>query len=187
VFAAQFTSRLVLLLLIAAILSVFLGERIEAAVILAIIAINALLGFVQEYRAERALVALRTLITHWARVRRDGANRQIPATELVPGDLVLLEIGDRVPADLELVRTDELTLDESIITGESLPVEKSAGGGTAFMSTIVSAGSGEGVVTATGRATVVGRTATVLEHAPPETDFRKSIGHSARCCSGSRC
>lgn len=171
--AAQFTSRLVLLLLIAAILSLFLGERIEAAVILAIISVNALLGFVQEYRAERALVALRTLITQSARVRRDGVRRLIPATQLVPGDLVLLEIGDRVPADLELVHTEQLTLDESIITGESLPVEKAAG--AAFMSTIVGGGSGEGVVTATGRATMLGRTATVLDQAPPETDFQKSI------------
>lgn len=170
---AQFTNRLVLLLVIAAILSLFLGERIEAVVILAIIAVNALLGFAQEYRAERALVALRALVTHTARVRRDGVTRQIPAAELVPGDRVLLEIGDRVPADLELAQCDELTVDESTITGESLPVEKSTG--AAFMGTIVASGVGEGVVTATGRATVMGRTAAVLEHAPPETDFQKNI------------
>ena len=170
---AQFTNRLVLLLLIAALLALFLGERIEAAVILAIIAVNAVLGFAQEYRAERALVALRTLITHSARVRRDGVTSRIAATELVPGDVVLLEIGDRVPADLELVHTDQLSLDESIITGESFPVEKDKG--PAFMSTIVSGGSAQCVVTATGRATTVGRTARVLEQTPPETDFQKNI------------
>jgi Mg2+-importing ATPase len=171
--AAQFTNRLVLLLVFAAILSLFLGERIEAAVILAIIGVNALLGFAQEYRAERALVALRGLVTHTARVRRDGVTQQIPAAELVPGDRVLLEIGDRVPADLELEHCDELTLDESTISGESLPVEKPTG--AAFMGTIVAGGCGEGVVTATGRATVMGRTAAVLEHEPPETDFQKNI------------
>src|SRR5262245_8182734 len=174
VLASQFTNRLVLLLLIAAILSLFLGERIEAVVILAILAVNALLGVCQEYRAERALGALRRLITHTARVRRDGTNLQIPATELVPGDLVLLQIGDRVPADITLTAADQLTLDESIVTGESLPVTK-APGDPAFMSSIVGSGSGKGEVTATGRATLVGRTAKALEETPPETDFQKNI------------
>jgi len=173
VFAAQFTNRLVLLLVIAAILSVFLGERIEAAVILTIVGINAVLGFVQEHRAERALVALRGLVTHTARVRRDGVTLQLAAAQLVPGDLVLLGIGDRVPADLDIVAADELSIDESTVTGESLPVEKAAG--AAFMGTIVSGGYGEGLVTATGRTTVIGRTAAVLEHPPPETDFQKNI------------
>ena len=172
--AAQFTNWLVLLLLVAAILSLFLGERIEAAVILAIIAVNTVLGFAQEFRAERALVALRSLITHTARVRRDGTSSQIPATELVPGDLVLLEIGDRVPADLELASSEQLTLDESIVTGESLPVTKAAGD-PVFMSTIVSGGTGSGIVTATGRATMVGRTAQALQETPPETDFQKNV------------
>ncbi len=162
-----------LLLVIAAILSVFLGERIEAAVILTIVGVNAVLGFVQEHRAERALVALRGLVTHTARARRDGVAMQLPAVQLVPGDLVLLGIGDRVPADLEIVVADELTIDESTITGESEPVEKAAG--PAFMGTIVSGGYGEGLVTATGRSTVVGRTAAVLEQPQPETDFQKNV------------
>lgn len=172
--AAQFSNRLVLLLLIAAVLSLFLGERIEAAVILGIIGVNSLLGFAQEYRAERALVALRSLIAHTARARRDGESRQVPAPELVPGDVVLLGIGDRVPADLTLERSDKLTIDESTITGESLAAEKAVGA-AAFLGTIVTSGSGEGVVTATGATTILGRTATALEQAPPDTDFQKNI------------
>jgi len=173
VLAAQLTNRLVLLLTIAALLSYFLDQRIEAAVILAIVGLNAVLGFVQEYRAERALSALRCLVTYTARVRRGGTVLEVPATTLVPGDVALLGIGDRVPADLRLVQADDLTLDESTLTGESLPVAKVEG--PVFMGTVVASGYGEGVVTATGRATALGRTAAVLDRKPHETDFQKNI------------
>jgi Mg2+-importing ATPase len=173
VLAAQLTNRLVLLLIAAALLSYFLGERLNSAVILAIVVLNAALGFVQEYRAERALAALRGLVTHTARVRRDGVVAEVPATAVVPGDVVLLGIGDRVPADLRLALADDLSLDESTLTGESLPVGK--GEGPAFMGTVVASGYGEGIVTATGRATALGRTAAVLERKPHETAFQKNI------------
>jgi len=173
VFGAQVTNRLVLLLIVAALLSYFLGQRLDSAVILAIVAVNAALGFVQEYRAERALIALRGLVTHTARVRRGGVVTEVPARIVVPGDVVLLGIGDRVPADLRLALADDLSLDESTLTGESLPVGKAEG--PAFMGTVVAGGYGEGIVTATGRATALGRTAAVLERKPPETDFQKNI------------
>jgi Mg2+-importing ATPase len=156
-------------------------------VILGIVVLNAALGFTQEYRAERALRALRRLVTHTATVRRDGRVMELPSEDLVPGDVVCLQIGDLVPADLRLVAADDLASDESVLTGESLPVAKSVAPvplpasrpheltNVAFMGTAIAGGYGEGVVIGTGTDTLFGRTATVLERRPRETEFQRSI------------
>jgi Mg2+-importing ATPase len=174
----QFTSPLVLVLILAAAISRALGERTEATVILGIIAVNAVLGFAQEYRAERAVRALRRLVTRTARVRRDGRIAEIAAAELVPGDVVELELGALVPADCRLLEADELTADESSLTGESVPVAKDAGA-TVYMGTPVLSGYGAGLVIATGRRTNLGRVAALVRE-PEQTDFQLSIRRFSR-------
>jgi Mg2+-importing ATPase len=170
---AQFASPLVLVLILAAVVSRVLGERTEAAVILCIVALNACLGFMQEYRAERAVRALRQLVTRTARVRRDGMVTEIPAAELVVGDIVELEPGGLVPADSRLLEAEELTADESSLTGESAPVAKDFGA-TVYMGTPVLSGYGTGLVIATGRRTNLGRVAALVRE-PEQTDFQRSI------------
>jgi Mg2+-importing ATPase len=184
---SQFTSPLILVLIGAAIVSRYLGESVEATVIMGIVVVNAALGFVQEYRAERALRALQRFVTHSATVRRAGTLADVPFQDLVAGDVVCLEIGDVVPADVRLLVTDDLSSDESTLTGESIPVAKrvepvSAGAvlpheltNVAFMGTAVSSGYGEGVVIATGARTLFGRSATTAEQRPRETEFQRSI------------
>ena len=174
ILAAQFRSPIVLVLVAAAVVSRLLGERIEAVVILLIVGLNAALGFAQEYRAERAVRALRRLVSRTARVRRDGVVRALPAADLVRGDLVQLEVGDLVPADLLLVAADEVSADESLLTGESAPVAKEAGAAVRLGTAIVS-GYGAGVVVAAGRATLLGRTAGLLRRKPEETDFQRGL------------
>ncbi|HEU5260238.1 MAG TPA: magnesium-translocating P-type ATPase [Gemmatimonadales bacterium] len=187
IFVAQLTSPLVLVLVTAAAVAELLGERVDAVVILAIVTLNALLAFVQEYHAERTLRLLRKLVTHRATVRRDGRVAELSARDLVVGDTVVLEIGDVVPADLRLLQADDLAVDESALTGESLPVAKETGAvndsatlphelvNVAFLGTSVSSGCGEGVVIATGARTVFGRTASELAHRAPETEFQRGI------------
>ena len=174
ILAAQLGSPLILVLVAAALLSRLLGERIEAAVILLIVALNAALGFAQEYRAERAVRALRKLVTRTARVRRDGVVREVPAADLVRGDLVELQVGDLVPADLRLIAADEVSADESALTGESVPVPKERDG-TVRLGTAIVSGYGAGVVIAAGRATLLGRTASLLERKPEETEFQRGL------------
>ena len=124
-FVAQFTDLLILILLGAAVLAfVVSGELKTPLVVLFVVVLNAVIGFLQENRAERSLEALRNMITTNARVRRDGRLANVSATQLVPGDIVLLEAGDRVPADLRLLTVRELRVEEAALTGESLPVEK---------------------------------------------------------------
>jgi Mg2+-importing ATPase len=170
----QLASPLVLVLIGVAGVSRLLGESVDATVILLVVALNALLGFVQEYRAERALEALRRYVTRTARVRRDGATVEIPAADVVKGDLVLLEVGDLVPADLVLAAAEDLTTDEASLTGESVPVAKAAGDG-AYLGTAVVSGYGHGLVNATGRATLFGRSARLLEEGSAESDFERNI------------
>lgn len=184
---AQFTSPLILVLIAAAIVSRYLGEPVESVVIVAIVLVNATLGFLQEYRAERALRALQRYVTHAATVRRGGELLDVPTTDLVPGDVVCLGIGDLVPADLRLLAVDDLSSDESILTGESVPVGKQVAPvaatasqpheltNLAFMGTAVASGYGEGVVIATGERTLFGRSAAAVEQHPRETEFQRSI------------
>ncbi|MEN9509807.1 MAG: hypothetical protein RLZZ621_2370 [Gemmatimonadota bacterium] len=178
---AQFRDVMVLVLLGAALIAGVLGEPEDTIAILAIVILNALLGFVQEFRAERAMAALGALSAPAARVRRNGKDETVPASALVPGDLVLLEAGQIVPADVRLLTAHALRVEEAALTGESQPVTKQqtpVGGDAplgdqfsmAFKGTIVSAGRGCGVVVATGARTQLGRIATLLE----ETDDARS-------------
>lgn len=174
--AKQFTDFMVLVLLVAAAGSAFLGEWLDAVTILAIVGLNAVLGFVQEYRAEKSLQALRRLTAPEARVIRDGEIRGVLAEGIVPGDVLILEAGDRVPADARLVQVAAMEVDEASLTGESVPVPKGALplSGTAglgdqrnmvFQGTVVTTGRGRGVVVATGMETQMGQIAGMIEEA----------------------
>lgn len=167
-FLLQFHHPLIYVLLVAGSVTTLLGELADASVIFGVVIVNAIVGFVQEWRAEEALEALLRYARTEATVVREGTRRRIPSREVVVGDLVLLEPGDKVPADLRLVWTRELRIDESLLTGESLPVEKSAGElppetgvsdqvNMAFSGTLVTYGRGAGIVVATGAATELGR------------------------------
>ncbi|MGH2656539.1 MAG: cation-translocating P-type ATPase [Actinomycetota bacterium] len=181
----QLREPMAVLLLVAAAVSAFgLGERVDAAAIAAIVALNAVIGFVQEGRAARALEALRSMETPVARVVRGGRIMAVSSAEIVPGDAVLLSAGDRVPADLELVEAESLEIDESVLTGESLPVSKRAGAnvsedaplaeqvGKAFSGTLVARGAGRGVVQATGPRTAVGALAEQLRRPQARTPLQ---------------
>jgi magnesium-transporting ATPase (P-type) len=170
---AQFWNVLILVLIAAAAASLLLGHAVDAAVILAVVAINALIGFIQEGRAERALEAIRGLIDPRASVLRDGTRRTIPADDIVPGDIVLIEAGDRVPADLRLIQARQLAIDESALTGESVAAVKTTAEsppaaplgdrhGMAFSGTLVTTGQARGVAVATGAATELGHISTLL-------------------------
>lgn len=174
ILAAQFANVLVLLLLAATVLSAALGHALEGIVITVIVVLSVVLGFVQEYRAERALDALRAMAAPQAVVRRDGHVRTIPSVDLVPGDLLVLEAGQRISADARLVEAAELATQEAPLTGESLPVAKDVAAlaepslapadrrNCVFAGTTVVAGRGVGVVYATGRETEFGRIAGLL-------------------------
>ena len=164
----QLQSPLIYILILASVVTILLGDLVDTVVILAVVILNSVLGFVQEYKAEQALQALARLAAPKARVLRDGQEQQIDAAELVPGDLVLLETGARVPADLRLVRAIELQADESALTGESVPVAKTVQPipnrdaplgdrrNMAYLGTVIVRGRGAGLVVATGMQTVFG-------------------------------
>ena len=181
----QFTGTLVLILIAAGIIALVLGETIDALAIGLVVVLNGILGFVQEWRAETALEALRSMLTQHALVVRDGEEHVIPARELVPGDLVILAAGDAVPADIELVSAVELKVDESVVTGESAPVEKRVGGdgraGSLLMGTGVSSGRAEGVVTAIGAKTSFGEIARLTDTVGPKvTNLQLQLGRLAK-------
>ena len=171
----QFHNFIVIILIVASLVSAVLGDYIEAAAILAIVLLNALLGVIQERRAEEALAALRRMAAPEAHVIRDGHRLVLPARELVPGDLVLLEAGNYVPADLRLIESANLRIEEAALTGESVAVEKDARvtlrqdvplgdrRNTAFLGTLVAYGRGRGVVVSTGMHTQIGMIATMLQ------------------------
>jgi Ca2+-transporting ATPase len=191
--ARQFRELVIWILIVAAGISLLLGDVLDAAAIMAIVLFNGLLGFVQEERAARALQSLRGLTAPVAHVIRDGARRDVPAADLVPGDLIHLEAGDHVPADARLVSSAFLRAQESSLTGESTPVDKEVDGrlepGTPLadrrnmvhMGTVVAAGRGSAVVTATGMATELGRVAELLErteyHPTPLQRRLEELGH----------
>jgi Ca2+-transporting ATPase len=176
----QFGSPIVWLLAVAAVVSFALGEILQGIAVALAILINAGIGFVTELRAVRSMEALRKLGGRTARVRRDGERREIPAVELVPGDLVVLEAGDIVPADLRWIEANTLQIDESALTGESVPVEKvtkrayrdqplADRTAMGFKGTAITRGSGVGVAVATGMETELGRIAELAEEAEEET------------------
>jgi len=174
VLMAQFQGVMIMVLLGAALLAAMVGSLKDAVVILAVVIINALVGFYQEYRAERSLEALKSMLPVRARVRRDGINQVIGADSLVPGDVVLVEAGDSIPADGRLALAAGIEVDESALTGESLPTGKQAVSLAAadaplgdrfnmvYMSTMVTRGRAEMVVTATGPQTEMGRLSSEL-------------------------
>ena len=172
-FLAQFWNVLIQALLASALAALALGHVVDALVILGVVVLNALVGFIQEGRAERALEAIRGLIDPRASVLRDGGRHTFPADQIVPGDIVLIEAGDRVPADLRLIRARQLAIDESALTGESVAATKGTGpsppgapladrDGMAFSGSLVCTGQGQGVAVATGAATELGHISTLL-------------------------
>ncbi len=171
----QLKGFVVILLIVASIISAVLGDYIEASVIMAIVVLNAILGVVQESRAEQALAALKKLAAPEAQVLRDGKRVSVRAPELVPGDVVFLEAGNFIPADIRLVEAVNLKVEEAALTGESLAVQKNVAAlqaqdiplgdrkNTVFMGTLVSYGRGKGVVVSTGMHTQLGLIATMLQ------------------------
>jgi Ca2+-transporting ATPase len=176
-FVDQFTDFMILVLLVAAIISGLIGEAIDTIAIVVIVVLNAVIGFIQEYRADRAMEALKAMAAPTATALRDGAMAPVPASTLVPGDVVWIEAGNIVPADLRLLDSAHLRVDESALTGESIPVEKSNlpipdaspplgdRKNMAYKGTIVTYGHAHGVVVATGMATEFGRIAALLQQA----------------------
>ena len=153
-FLEQFIDVLIALLIVAAIAAYFVGDVIDSCVILIAVLLNTVIGFIQEYRSEKAIEMLKSVTTSYAVVRRDGQVQKIDAKELTIGDIVILEEGDKIPADLVLIETNRLKVDESNLTGESAPVEKSPKE-EAYMDSNVTLGNGVGIVTAIGMDTSI--------------------------------
>ncbi len=172
---AQFSDFLILILIAAAVISIFVGEVKDAVVILSIVVVNAALGIYQEGKAEKSLEALKKMASPNAKVIRNGKSEIVPSSTLVPGDIVVIETGDIIPADLRLVESSNLKIEEASLTGESVPVEKdhklvldaevSLGdrANMAYMSTIVNYGRGKAVVVGTGHETEIGKIATMIQ------------------------
>ncbi|NWF94476.1 MAG: HAD-IC family P-type ATPase [Syntrophaceae bacterium] len=184
----QFTSPLIYILMVAAVVTAFLGEYIDTGVIVAVLILNAIIGYFQEYKAETSVQALKSMVVSKAKVLRGGKEIEIPSEFLVPGDIVLLASGMRVPADLRLFKTMELRVEEAALTGESVPVEKmtkpigeenlTPGDQTnmAFMGTIVVNGRAKGIVVETGSKTVLGQIAREVKELPvTQTPLQQKI------------
>ncbi len=179
-FMLQFHNVLIYVLLAAGVITALIGHWIDSGVIIGVVLINAVIGFIQEGKAEKALEAIRTMLSSHATVLRDGKRINLPAEELVPGDIVFLQTGDKVPSDIRLFKIRELRIDEAALTGESMPVEKSidpveetATVGDrkclAYSGTLVTYGQGTGVVIATGDVTEIGRINMMLKKVRPLT------------------
>ena len=191
-FLRQFLSPLIYVLLAAAIISAIVEHYLDAGVIAGILVLNAVIGFTQESRAEKAMEALVRLAAPKAKVKREGKVKLIPAGEVVPGDVVILETGDRLPADARIIEAAELKVNESILTGESMPVEKHTAvlhgemavadrKNVVHMGTTISSGKAVAVVVATGMFTEMGRIASAMEEVKPEqTPLQKSIAKLSR-------
>ncbi|MFC1919642.1 cation-translocating P-type ATPase [Chloroflexota bacterium] len=177
-FLLQFHSALVYVLLAAAAVTAFLGMWVDAGVIFAVVLVNTIIGFIQEGRAEASMEALKGMMVSICTVLRDGKQKDIPARELVPGDIAILEEGDRVPADLRLFYAKNLSVDEAMLTGESMPVEKNTEPiqkadltpgdqrCMVFSGTFVARGTARGVVAATGEMTEIGKIARLMKEGP---------------------
>lgn len=197
-FLEQLNDPLIYVLIVAAAVSVFLGEISDAVIIGAVVMLNAVVGMLQEGKARKALESLKKLTSPKAMVIRDGRRMEIPAAELVKGDLVYLEAGCQVPADMRLVSGANLKIEESALTGESLPMEKDSSfqalrgkqiplgdrHNMAYMSTIVTYGRGEGIVTATGMDTELGQIAAMITESGEEmTPLQKRLGELGKVLS----
>ena len=186
-FIMQFKDVMILILMVAAIISAIVGDVKDMIVIMIIIIINALVGFVQEYRAEKAIDALKKMSAAHVRVRRNTRVEQISATEVVPGDIILMEAGDMVGADIRMIESHALKIEEASLTGESQAVDKSTGPlqgadvplgdriNMAYKSTLVTAGNGIGVVVATGMQTEIGKIADMLQEKEATTPLQQRL------------
>ncbi|MCR4400118.1 MAG: HAD-IC family P-type ATPase, partial [Syntrophomonadaceae bacterium] len=186
-FLDQFKDFMILVLVVAGVISGLVGEAADAVAIVVIVALNAVIGFVQEYRAEKAMAALRLMAAPLSTVRRDGEQTLVPSVELVPGDVVVLEAGNIIPADLRLIEAAQLRVDESALTGESQPVDKQVAPvhdahallgdryNMAYKGTVVTYGRGAGVVVATGMGTELGRIASLLQDEVLKTPLQQRL------------
>ncbi len=187
---AQLKNFIVIMLIVAAAVSAVLGEWVDAGAIFAIVVLNSVLGVVQESRAEQALAALKKLAAPEAHILRDGRRVDIPAPELVPGDIVFLEAGNFIPADVRLIEAVNLRIEEASLTGELVAVQKNAAAmleadiplgdrhNTAFMGTVVSYGRGQGIVVSTGMHTQLGLIANMLQSVDEEaTPLQKRLNN----------
>lgn len=191
-FLLQFSDFMIVILVIAALISGMLGDLVDTIIILVIVFLNAVVGFIQEYRAEKAMEALQKMAALHCRVIRDGVEQNIRGQDLVPGDIVLLEAGNAVPADLRLTEVHTLRIDESALTGESVPVDKTTKTITsadvliadrtniAYKGTNVTNGRGKGVVVATGMNTEFGRIASLLQSDELQTPLQKRMADFGR-------
>ncbi|HEU5115164.1 MAG TPA: cation-transporting P-type ATPase, partial [Isosphaeraceae bacterium] len=192
-FLGQFLEPVIGILIAAALIAGLMGEWVDTLAILAIVALNGVLGFLQEERAERALAALQKLSAPMAKAVRDGSLRSIPARDLVPGDCIVLEAGDSVPADARLIHSFGLRIQEAALTGESLPASKQAEAmieaesslgdrrNMVYMGTTASSGKADAVVVATGMNTELGRIAGMLERTEREpTPLQKRLADLGR-------
>ena len=183
----QFIDVMILVLILAAVISWFIGELSDTIVILVIIVLNAIIGFIQEYRAEKAMDALQKMATQVSHVLRDGKPVELPSAEIVPGDIILLEAGNNVPADTRLIEINALKINEASLTGESNAIDKQADPLTeenpplgdrlnmAFKGTQITSGKGKGVVVATGMQTELGKIAGMLNKAESKTPLQKRL------------
>ncbi|MGP6088915.1 cation-translocating P-type ATPase [Antarctobacter jejuensis] len=187
ILARQFTSLLILMLIAAAVIAAAMGEMVDAVAIVLVVLLNGALGFVQEWRTETAIAALKNMLATEARVVRDGRQMMIDTRQIVPGDLVILDSGDKVPADLVLTSGMRLKVDESVLTGESVPVDKIMGAGDVplFMGSNVVAGRAEGVVRATGTRTEFGHIAEMTASIDVgQTHLQQQLARLARLLGG---
>lgn len=186
-FFSQFKDFMILILAAAALISGLVGDLTDTIIILVIIVLNAVLGFIQEYRAEKAMESLKKLTQTQSKVIRDGKSMSIPSQQLVTGDVVVLEAGNMVPADIRLTEVFSLQIDESSLTGESVPVTKQtepipqdlipAGDQTnmAFKGTLVTNGRGIGLAVGTGMKTEIGKIANLLQEDTPMTPIQQRM------------
>ncbi|MFH1640293.1 MAG: HAD-IC family P-type ATPase, partial [Chloroflexota bacterium] len=192
VFFRQFLSPLIYVLLVAVIISAVVEHFIDAGVIMGVLLLNAVIGFVQETRAEKAMEALIQMAAPRARVRRDGKVKLMPAREMVPGDILLLETGDKVPADARLLEVSNLKVNEAMLTGESMPVDKhtetlreevpvAERKNLVYMGTIITYGRATAMAVQTGMSTEIGKIATAIQEIKPEkTPLQKNISKLSR-------
>ena len=186
----QFTDLMVIILMISTVISGFMGEMTEAVTIIAIVLVNAIMGFVQEFKTEKTMEALKSLAAPSAKVIRDEQQVSIPAEEIVPGDILVIEAGDRIAADAAILESSSLHVDESLLTGESVPVEKSFlknnkalidpfdKKSSVYMGTVVTGGRAKAVVYATGMKTEMGHIADMIQNIEDdETPLQRRLAH----------
>ena len=186
----QFTDLMVIILMISTVISGFMGEMTEAVTIIAIVLVNAIMGFVQEFKTEKTMEALKSLAAPSAKVIRDEQQVSIPAEEIVPGDILVIEAGDRIAADAAILESSSLHVDESLLTGESVPVEKSSlknnkalidpfdKKSSVYMGTVVTGGRAKAVVYATGMKTEMGHIADMIQNIEDdETPLQRRLAH----------